>query len=145
MPQIVANSQIYFNNISPTLKKCKWLKKLCTGSANDHVHQSSEVFFSGKISFFSICLPVVMRSQTGIFFFRNLDKHNSRLFSQEKWCFLTGISLIWKLMEYTNDHNPDASITLTFRIIFCNWSCREIAFKLIRTNFLWEKYTCFFN
>ena len=71
-------------------------------------------FFSGKISFFSICLPVVMRSQTGIFFFRNLDKHNSRLFSQEKWWFLTGISLIWKLMEYTNDHNPDASIIPTF-------------------------------
>ena len=34
MPQIVANSQICFNNISPTLKKCKWLKTLCTGNAN---------------------------------------------------------------------------------------------------------------
>ena len=31
----------YLNNmISPTVKKCKWLKKLCTNSANDHVLQS---------------------------------------------------------------------------------------------------------
>ena len=38
----------YFNNISPTLKKCKWLKKLCTGNANDHVLQMFEVFLVAK-------------------------------------------------------------------------------------------------
>ena len=36
----------YFNNIiPPTLKKCKWLKNVCTGSANDHVLQSFKVIF----------------------------------------------------------------------------------------------------
>ena len=32
-------------HISPALKKCKWLKKLCTGSANDHALRSFEVLF----------------------------------------------------------------------------------------------------
>ena len=36
----------YFDAIiSPTLKNCKWLKKLFAASANDHVIQSFEVFF----------------------------------------------------------------------------------------------------
>ena len=74
--------------------------------------------FSSKISFFSICLHVVTRSQTlknDVFSFRNLDPYKSRLYSQEKWWFVAGICLIWKLMEYTNDHSPDASIIiLTF-------------------------------
>ena len=30
--------------ISPTLKKCKWLKRLCAYSANDHVLQSFQYF-----------------------------------------------------------------------------------------------------
>ena len=37
---------LYVDNIiSPTLKKCKSLKKLFTGSANDHALQSFEVIF----------------------------------------------------------------------------------------------------
>ena len=33
---------------------------------------------------------------------------------QEKCWFVAGICLIWKLMEYTNDHSPDAPIIPTF-------------------------------
>ena len=72
-----------------------------------------ECFSSGKIGkFLSICLLVVMRCQTGKadVFFRNFDPHNSRLFSQEKCWFVAGIRIIWKLMEYKNDHSPDACI-----------------------------------
>ena len=67
-------------------------------------------FLVAKVIFF-ICLPVVTRSQTGknVSLFRNLDPHNSRRFHKKKWWFVTGICLIWKLMEYTNDHSPDAS------------------------------------
>ena len=62
------------------------IQKLYAGSANDHVLQSFEVFFSGKVSFFFICVTVLTRSQTGknFFFFRNLDQNNSRLFTQER-------------------------------------------------------------
>ena len=77
-------------------------------------------FFSGKISFLLLLAcgnEISNRNKMiyiYIFFFRNLDLHNSRLFSQEKWWFVAGICLIWKLMEYTNDHSPDASIIPTF-------------------------------
>ena len=70
-------------------------------------------FFRWQNKFFSIYLPVLTRSQTGIFFsFRNLDPQNSRLFSQEiKW-FVAGICR--KLMEYTSHHSPDTSLIPTF-------------------------------
>ena len=77
-------------------------------------------FFSGKISFLLLlaCGNEISNRNKMIyiffFFFRNLDLHSSRLFSQEKWWFVAGICLIWKLMEYTNDHSPDASIIPTF-------------------------------
>ena len=36
----------YFDTIiKPILENCKWLKKLCANSANDHALQSSKVFF----------------------------------------------------------------------------------------------------
>ena len=91
-------------------------KKLCTVSANDHVFQSFEKFYLWQNKFLPSYLPVVTRSQTGEndVFFRNLGPQNSTLFSQEKCLFVAGIWLIWKLMEYTNDHGPDASIIPTF-------------------------------
>ena len=57
---------------------------------------------------------------------------------------VAGICLIWKLMEFTNDHSPDACIiptpfwnktfiTEVTAIFLC-------AFKMISTNFLREKY-----
>ena len=61
-----------------------------------------------------------MKPEKLMFFFRNLDQHNKRLnrkmivFFQEQCCFVTGICLIWKLMEYRNDHSPDAPIIPTF-------------------------------
>ena len=65
-------------------------------------------FSNGKINFFLFaCLEKN-------FFFRNLDPHNSRPFSPEKCWFLACICLIWKLIEYANDHSPDASIIPTF-------------------------------
>ena len=78
--------------------------------------QSFQVFFYWQNKFLSICLPVVTRSQAGKIdgFFRNFNSHNSRLFSQEKCWFVAGIFLIWKLVEYTNDHSPDACIIPTF-------------------------------
>ena len=48
------------------------------------------------------------------FFFRNLDPHNSTLFSQEKWWFVAGICLVCKLMKYTSDHSTDASMMPIF-------------------------------
>ena len=90
---------------------------LCTGSANGHALQSFKVFFQWQNNFFSICSPVATRSQTGkndYFFFKNVDPHNSRLFSPKQRWFVAVICLIWMLMEYKNGHSPDASIILTF-------------------------------
>ena len=57
--------------------------------------------------------------------------------------FEAGIRLIWKLVEYANDHNPGAWIIPT-RINVYNWSYSKffwkIVFKLISANFLREKY-----
>ena len=65
-------------------------------------------FSNGKISFFLfLCWNFFF------FFFRNLDPHSSRCFSEKCW-FLVWICLIWKLMEYTNDDSADASIISTF-------------------------------
>ena len=100
----------YFNIISATLKKWKWLKKVCTSSTNDNVLQS---FSNGKICFFLFACQ-------NFFPLRNLDPHNSRCFSPEKCWLLAWIYLIWKVMEYTNDHSPDACIIPHFKIIFYN-------------------------
>ena len=35
-----------------------------------------------------------------------------KAFFTKKWWFVAGIYLIWRLMEYTNDHSPDASIIM---------------------------------
>ena len=48
------------------------------------------------------------------FSFRNLDPHKSRFFLPEQCWFLAWIWHIWKLMEYTNDLNPDSSIIPIF-------------------------------
>ena len=47
--------------------------------------------------FLSVCLAVVIRSQTRKIdvFFRNLDPHNSSVSSQEKCWFVAGICIIW--------------------------------------------------
>ena len=71
-------------------------------------------FFSHKVSFFYLIPCGNKISNQKKYFLRNLDPHNSRLFSKENWWFVAGICLIWKLKEYTNDHSPDASIILTF-------------------------------
>ena len=73
-------------------------------------------FSNDKISFFLFAWP-------NFLFFRNLEPHNSRPSSQEKWWFVAGLCFIWKLMEYTNDHNPDASIH------FSNWCYSKFLMK----------------
>ena len=83
--------------------------------------------FSGKNKFFFYLLAcgnkIANRKKICFFFFRNLEPHNSRPSSQEKWWFVAGLCLIWKLMEYTNDHNPDASIN------FSNWCYSKFLMK----------------
>ena len=53
------------------------------------------------------------------------------------------MSLIWKLIEYANNHNPDVWIIPTrinvYITEFTANFCGKIAFKLISTNFLREK------
>ena len=46
------NARISPAMISPTLKNCYWLKKLCAYSANDHFYQSFDVFSCVKIGLF---------------------------------------------------------------------------------------------
>ena len=46
-----------------------------------------------------------------LFFF--LTHTTEGFFHKKKWWFMAGIYLIWRLMEYTNDHSPDASIITT--------------------------------
>ena len=102
----------YFETlISSTLKKCKWLKKLCADKTNDFALQYFEVFLE------------VRRFQTrNIYgFFRNLDPYNCRLNKKKvavsclkKCWFRDGIGLIWKLMKYANDHKCDSPIIPTF-------------------------------
>ena len=47
-----------------TFKNCKWLKKLSTYKANDHVLQSFKVIFLWQNKFLSVCWPVKKRFQT---------------------------------------------------------------------------------
>ena len=85
---VTSNSHISTTlHISPTLKKRNWLKKLCTGSTNGHVLRSSEVIFSGKISFFYfLACGSEISNRRKCVFFRSLDPHKSRLF-HKKNCF----------------------------------------------------------
>ena len=88
-----------------------------------------------------------------MFFFRNIDSHNSRLNRKRvvipKGCycwFVAGICLIGKLKEYTNDHSLDACIIPTFYNKFLQLKLKQIfsgkiAFKLISTNF-YKKNIC---
>ena len=107
----------YFSIISTTLKKWKWLKKVCTSSTNDQYQW-------------------------------NLDPHNSRCFSPEKCWLLAWICLIWKVMEYTNDHSPDACIIPHFRKIFYNWSYSKLSMEKSHLSWLvlnfYEKNTHIF-
>ena len=102
---VASNSHILTILSHPLWKNVNESKKLCTGSANYHVFQSFEVFFSDKISFFLI--TCVWRQDLKL-------KKRSLLFSKEKWWLAAGICLIWKLMEYKNDNSPDVSIITTF-------------------------------
>ena len=56
-----------------------------------------------------------------VLFFINLDPHNSSRINRQrvvnprkKFCFVPGISLIWKSMEYRNDQSPNAPILPTY-------------------------------
>ena len=137
---VASNSHISTILSHPLWKNVNESKKLCTGSANYHVFQSFEVFFSGKISFFLI--TCMWRQDLKL-------KKRSLLFSKEKWWLAAGICLIWKLMEYKNDNSPDVSIITTFYNKFLYLKLQQIlngknALKLISTSFLREKYTRFF-
>ena len=86
-------------------------------STNNHVLQSFEVFFWWQNKFFFLCWSVVTKLQTkkNDAFFRNIDLHSSKVSLQEICWFVAGICLIWKLMEHTNGHSPDAFIIPTLQ------------------------------
>ena len=74
-------------------------------------------FFSSKKSCFLFAWLWLqdLKPEKMFFFFRNLDQHNGRLFHKKNnVLWPEGICLIWKLMEHTNDHKPDASIIPIF-------------------------------
>ena len=86
-----------------TFKNCKWLKKLSTYKANDHVLQSFKVIFLWQNKFLSVCWPVKQRFQTEKKnFFSEVLTRNSWLdrkrviIPTKKCCFEVGICLIWK-------------------------------------------------
>ena len=71
-------------------EKIKWLKKLYTGSAIDHVLQSFEVYFQWENKFFPIYLTVVTRYL----------KPEKMLFFQKSWptqqqSFFTRKMIVW--------------------------------------------------
>ena len=109
----------YFGNIiSPTIKKCKWLKlkRLCTGNDNEHVIQSFEVFLLRQNKFLSIYLPVATRSEAGkINIFSKILTHTTVDVFHKNNVGLWMEFASFETLEYTNDRSPDACIILTFQ------------------------------
>ena len=70
------------------------------------------------------------------------------VFHQKKCWLLAWICLIWKVMEYTNDHSPDACIIPHFRKFFYNWSYSKLSMEKSHLSWLvpnfYEKNTHIF-
>ena len=83
---VASNSHISATLSHPLWKDVKDWKSYLLAVAMIMSFEVLKYFFSAQISFFSICLPVVTRSQTGkndVFFFRNLDPHGTRFFHEQ--------------------------------------------------------------